>query len=125
MDAGMLYKRSDGNYMIRSSKRPGLTQSSRKKNKRPNRHWLYKLITLLMLVVCCPVGLIMLWPKRFIHWQASTKLLLSLCSLVLCFVLLTVGLLYDFKNPTAQRIQQKALLALDDAQACAQRPGKA
>ena len=122
MDAVMLYKRSDRNYMIRSSKRPGLTQkSARKRKKRPNRHWLYKLITILMLIVCCPVGLVMLWLRRPIRWQATTKLLLSLCSLVLCFVLLTVGLLYDFRDPTAQRLQQKANLALESAHQFTQR----
>ena len=121
MDDVMFYKRSDRNYMIRSSKRPGLTRKASGKKKRPNRHWLYKLVTILMLIVCCPIGLIMLWPKKPIRWLASTKLLLSLCSLVLCFVLLTVGLLYDFKDPTAQSVQQKALLALDSAHASAQR----
>ncbi len=126
MDAVMFYKRSGGNHMIRSSKRPGLTQKPRnsKKKKRPARHLLYKTITILMLIVCCPVGLIMLWPRKPIRWRGGVKLLLSLCSLVLFFALLAFGLLYDFKDPTAQRVQQKALLALDDVRGFTRRAGE-
>ena len=125
MDAGLVFKRGESNYMIRSKKRPGSSSrnnnsGSRKpgKDKRPKdqqSHFLYKLITLIMLVVLCPVGLIMLWPKRPIRWYPATKFGLSLVSIILCFALASTFLLYDFSDPTMQNLQARANAALGGA----------
>lgn len=114
MDSTMFYKRG-GNYMIRSAKRPGLSSPSPRGNKPPKRHIVYKILTILLLVLCWPVGLVLLWLKRPIRWSAAVKLLVSALSLALAFALLSVGLVYDFSNPKLQSAQQKANLAITAA----------
>ena len=76
MDSTMFFKRG-GNYMIRSAKRPGLSSPSPRGGRPPKRHILYKLLTILLLVLCWPVGLVMLWLRRPIRWSAAVKLLVS------------------------------------------------
>ena len=114
MDSTMFFKRG-GNYMIRSAKRPGLSSPSPRGGRPPKRHILYKLLTILLLVLCWPVGLVMLWLRRPIRWSAAVKLLVSALSLALVFALLSVGLICDFSNPKLQNAQQKLNLAITAA----------
>ena len=114
MDSTMFFKRG-GNYMIRSAKRPGLSSPSPRGGRPPKRHILYKLLTILLLVLCWPVGLVMLWLRRPIRWSAAVKLLVSALSLALVFALLSVGLVYDFSNPRLQSAQQRVNLAITAA----------
>ena len=114
MDSTMFFKRG-GNYMIRSTRRPGLSSPSPRGNKPPKRHIVYKILTILLLVLCWPVGLVLLWLKRPIRWSAAVKLLVSALSLALAFALLSVGLVHDFSNPKLQSAQQKVNLAITAA----------
>lgn len=114
MDNTTKKSRGDGrNYMMRSEKRPGM-DSRPSRRKRARRRFLYKLLTLMLLLLCYPVGLVLLW-RRTIRWNGFRKLFLSIVSLMLCFVLLSVALLYDFGNPTVKKGQDAALYVLDTA----------
>ncbi len=104
MDATMYYK-NGGNYMMRSAKRPGLTSGGG--GKPPRRHIVYKIVTILMLILCFPIGLIMLWLKHPIRWPGFAKLLISVCALVVSLALFATLLSVDFSNPTLASIQQQ------------------
>ena len=94
--------------MMRSEKRPGM----RSPRKKPPRRRLYKLLTLILLVICYPVGLVLLW-RRTIRWNGFKKLFVSIVSLIVCFALLSVALLTDFGSPTIKRGQDASLAFLD------------
>ncbi len=84
----------------RSSTRP--ENNIRKKR---SKHYIYKFFTLLLLIVFLPAGLIMLWKRRPIRWYGTTKLMLSIIALLLVMGFLTFFLLYNFEDPTLQKIQ--------------------
>ena len=105
---------SGSNYMMRSQKRTGSgSYGMPPRRRKHSRHILYKVITLLMLVVCFPVGLILLW-RRKIRWSGSSKLLLSIASLIVFFISMSVLLLYPFENPRVTKVQQAMLHVLDE-----------
>jgi len=109
-ERAMLFARRTGrDYMMRSEKRP--SQSSGQIPPNPNRRrrrrkagFFYILITLLLSVALWPVGMIMLW-RRKVRWHATTKLLTSIVTLVLCLTLLTFGLTVQTENARFTKIQ--------------------
>lgn len=75
-----LWKRDDRQYMMRSEKRPGYRPrpqggngngNRNRRRRRPRRVW-YAVMTVLLLVILWPVGLIPLWARR-LRWSGMVK----------------------------------------------------
>ena len=102
MEAAIYYKRSrEQNYMMRSEKRPGYSSTPPKK---PKKSIWYQTLTIILLILLCPVGLILLWRKR-LRWPNPVKLLSTLLSLILLFLELGAALWYPFKNERIRHVQ--------------------
>ena len=103
-------RRRGHDYMMRSEKRSGYGSGQTPPNPNPRRRrrrragFFYILLTLLLSVVLWPVGMLMLW-RRKVRWHATTKLLTSIVTLVLCLTLLTFGLTVQTENARFTRIQ--------------------
>ena len=73
-----LWKRDDRQYMMRSEKRPGYRprpqggNGNRNRRRRRPRRVLYAVMTVLLLVILWPVGLIPLWARR-LRWSGMVK----------------------------------------------------
>ena len=103
MDAALKMKRGrSNNYMMRSEKRPGYGGTPPQK---PKRSIWYQVLTILLLIVLCPVGLILLWRKR-LRWPGFVKLLATLLSLILLFLQLGAALWYPFEDERIRSVQQ-------------------
>ncbi|MBQ2956791.1 MAG: hypothetical protein IJE08_10050 [Clostridia bacterium] len=112
MQAAIYYKRSrEPNYMMRSEKRPGYPNTRR---KRPKKSKWYQILTIIMLILLCPVGLIMLWRKR-LRWPNPLKLLATLLSLILLFLELGAALWYPFKDERIRDVQHTVSTAIGQA----------
>ncbi len=112
MQAAIYYKRSRGqNYMMRSEKRPGYSNMPPKK---PKKSVWYQILTVIFLILLCPVGLIMLWRKR-LRWPNPVKLLATLLSLVMLFLELGAALWYPFENDRVAHVQHTVATAIDQA----------
>lgn len=98
----------DHDYLMRSEKRPGQrpqgAPSPRRRRRKPKRHPIYAAFTLVLLLIAYPVGLVMLWVRK-LRWRAGTKLLLSLVTGILFFVLMAFALTLDTGNPAITRVQ--------------------
>ncbi|MEF9974033.1 MAG: hypothetical protein RR893_08915 [Clostridia bacterium] len=109
--APMFFARGgDQDYMMRSEKRPGQRPSGeglppRRRRKKPQHHVLYACLTLLLLVALYPIGLILLWVRK-LRWSVGTKLLVSLVTGVIFFVLLAFALTTPIDNPMVTKWQQ-------------------
>ena len=103
MDAALKMKRGrSSNYMMRSEKRPGYGGTPPQK---PKRSIWYQVLTILLLIVLCPVGLILLWRKR-LRWPGFVKLLATLLSLIMLFLQLGAALWYPFEDERIRSVQQ-------------------
>lgn len=73
-----LWKRADRQYMMRSEKRPGYRPQPgnfggpNNGRKRRPRNILYAIVTILLLIILWPVGLIPLWVRR-LRWRSFVK----------------------------------------------------
>lgn len=99
-------------YVMRSEKRPGYGSSGGGRNngrrpKRPRASVPYVLLTLLILVLVWPVGIVMLWRKK-VRMQAGTKLLISLLTLCMSVFLIVFALTIHVDNPKYTEFQDKA-----------------
>ena len=105
-------KRSRG-YVMRSEKRPGYGgganggRNNRRSPKRPRASVGYILLTLLILLIVWPVGIVMLWRKK-VRMQAGTKLLISLLTLCVSVFLIVFALTIHVDNPQYTQFQDKA-----------------
>jgi len=112
MDDSMKTKRGRGrNYMMRSEKRRGYGSMPPQEPKK--RNW-YQVLTVIMLIVCCPVGLIMLWRKR-LNWKGWIKLIATLLSIMMLFLELGAALWYPFEDERIKNIQNKASAVIEQA----------
>ncbi len=101
------YKRKD--YLIRAQRRTPYDDGSRNisggnRGKKPSAGILYMIITILLLVVLYPVGLILLWGRR-LRWNVGVKLLLTVVTAILFCMMTVFALNYDTGNPTVERVQ--------------------
>jgi len=100
------------NYMMRSEKRPGypnlLTPSQ------PKRSVGYQILTIVLLVLLWPVGLVLLWRRR-LTWHSAVKLLATLLSLILLFLMLGAALWYPFEDERIRAVQDTVSEAIDQA----------
>ena len=84
MDAAIKMKRGRGqNYMMRSEKRPGFGSTP---PQEPKKSIWYQVLTVILLIVFCPVGLILLWRKR-LKWPGFVKFMAMLLSLAIWLLL--------------------------------------
>ncbi len=100
----------DHDYMMRSEKRPGQRSYSPqppKRRRRPKRHPVYIMLTLLLLLIAYPIGLILLWVPK-LRWRAGVKLAVSVVSGVAFFVLMALALTWETGNPAITRLQTQA-----------------
>lgn len=112
MDAAIKMKRGRGqNYMMRSEKRPGYGNTPPQK---PKRSIWYQVLTIILLIVLCPVGLILLWRKR-LKWPGAVKLLATLLSIAMLFLELGAALWYPFEDERIKAVQQTAAAAIEQA----------
>ena len=108
-------------YMMRSEKRSGTGRSHRPSASggRPPRRrrragFLYKLLTVLLLLVLWPVGLMLLW-RRKLRWGTATKLLASIVTLAACVVLIGFALTVNTGNARYTAMQDSVNSFLDAA----------
>lgn len=106
------YRAGDRDYMMRSEKRPAYHPAGGHRRPPKRAGFLYAALTLVLSLVLWPVGMLMLWRKR-LRWYFSTKLLLSLISLLLGILLYAWLLNLPLEDPTLSKIQGKANTALD------------
>ena len=106
--------RRNKGYVMRSEKRPGYGGSAgggrggnRRGPKKPRASIGYILLTLLILVIVWPVGIVMLWRKK-VRMQAGTKLLISLLTLCVSVFLIVFALTIHVDNPRYTAFQDKA-----------------
>jgi len=112
MDAAISYIRGrDRNYMMRSEKRPGYPNTPPQK---PKKSVWYQILTIILLIVLCPVGLILLWRKR-LRWPGGVKLLATLLSIIMLFLELGAALWYPFKDERIRHIQHEASVVIGQA----------
>ena len=104
----------DSDYMMRAERRPGGYGSSslKKKKKKPKKNILYAIITVLLLCVLWPVGLIMLWVPK-LRWKGYVKFILSIVTFFVFVSLLSLALYAPIENETVQDIQAKGLEVMD------------
>ncbi|MEE1199436.1 MAG: hypothetical protein U0L09_02180 [Christensenellales bacterium] len=109
------FARKRRDYMMRSEKRDyAVGSKTRRPDRKPDRKppkrkrrragFFYKLLTLMLLMLIWPIGVVMLW-RRKLRWKISTKLLTSIITLVLSIVLFGVGLTVDTGVPAVTRTQ--------------------
>lgn len=111
MEALIYFKRSRSqNYMMRSEKRPGYPNASRRQ-KPPKRDFWYRLLTVLLLIFVCPVGLVLLWRKR-LAWPNPVKLVATVLSIALLFLMIGGALWYPFQDVRLRNAQQTASNAI-------------
>ena len=108
-------------YMMRSEKRSGTGRSHRPSASggRPPRRrrragFLYKFLTVLLLLVLWPVGLMLLW-RRKLRWGTATKLLASIVTLAACVVLIGFALTVNTGNARYTAMQDSVNSFLDAA----------
>lgn len=112
MQAVMYFKRGrDQNYMMRSEKRPGYPH---RPPRPPKKSVWYQVLTIVLLIVFCPAGLILLWRKR-LTWPGATKLAATLLSLITMFLVLGALLWYPFRNERVRGVQQHISAAVNRA----------
>ena len=112
MDAAMKMKRGHGQgYMMRSQRRRGYGGTP---PQRPKKSVWYQVLTILMLIVFCPVGLIMLWRKR-LKWKGGIKFLATLLSLAMLFLELGAALWYPFEDERIRAVQNNVSAVLEQA----------
>lgn len=102
----IMEKRS-GDYMLRSEKRQSGYRSKPPKRGNPFGRFLYALLTLVVLVVLWPVGLVMLWSPR-LRWTGVSKLLTSIVTALIFFLFIAYLLTMPIENPEAYAFQQRA-----------------
>ncbi|MDO4549018.1 MAG: hypothetical protein Q4D04_13050, partial [Clostridia bacterium] len=115
INAPMFFARGgDRNYMMRSERRGGHEgrMPPKKKRKKPSKHPVYAFFTILLLLILFPVGLIMLWVPK-LRWTKATKLVLTVVTGVLFFLLMAFALNFESDNQTITDIQNAAKSRLD------------
>ncbi len=113
MDAAISYIRGrDRNYMMRSEKRPGYPTNT--PPKKPKKSVWYQILTIILLILFCPAGLILLWRRR-LRWPGIVKLTATLLSLVMLFLELGAALWYPFKDERIRQLQHQASAVIDQA----------
>ena len=100
----------DHDYMMRSEKRPGQRSYSPrppKRRRKPKRHPAYAILTVLLLLIAYPIGLILLWVPK-LRWRAGVKLTVSVVTGIAFFVLMALAITWETGNPTITRLQTQA-----------------
>ena len=101
--------RHDRDYLVRSQKRPD-SHSRARKGRRVTR--VLNVISVILSVLVWPIGMIVLWLRRN-RMYVSTKLLVSMITLILCVLLYGFLLNQPFGNEKVDAIQKQANEALD------------
>ena len=97
-----LWKRADRQYMMRSEKRPsyrpqpGNNGGPGRRRRRP-KNTLYAILTILLLVVMWPVGLIPLWVRR-LRWRSFVKATVTVATGIAFLTGLAFLLTFDTEN---------------------------
>ena len=93
----LLWKRADRQYMMRSEKRPDYRPhpGNNGKRRRPRRRIGYAIMTVILLILLWPVGLIPLWTRK-LRWRATVKTLV----MVATGVVFLTGFSYLLTMPT-------------------------
>ena len=89
---------------LRRRRRPAQTGS---KAQAPSQAGSLHHLTLLILLILWPVGMVMLWRKK-VRMQAGTKLLISLLTLCMSVFLIVFALTVHVDNPKYTEFQDKA-----------------
>ena len=106
-------RRKEKNYMIRSEKRPNYRSPSPvRPPKKPKSPVGYTVLTMILLVLAYPVGLILLWLKK-IRWNWIVKLLTTLVTGFAFFLLMSYLLTVPVQNEAVARIQQAGKARVD------------
>ncbi|MDO4356721.1 MAG: hypothetical protein Q4E13_09450, partial [Clostridia bacterium] len=108
----------DSDYMMRAERRPGGYGSSslnRNRKKKPKKHIVYAILTVLLLLVLWPVGLVMLWLPK-LRWNGGVKFVLSIVTFFVFIALLSLALNLPTENDTIKGIQKQGLQVMDQAQ---------
>jgi len=100
----LLLRRKNRDYMIRSERRPGYRTQPPRRPKKPRTSKFYLALTLILLMLAYPIGLIFLWVRK-IRWHAFIKLLVSVATGAVFFFLLSVAITIETDNPTVKGIQ--------------------
>ena len=85
--ARAMFAKGHNDYMLRSKKRSGGYRGKPPKKKNPIGRFFYAILTLVLLIVLWPVGLVLLW-SRTLKWTGVTKLLTSIVTALMFFVFL-------------------------------------
>jgi len=103
----VMEKRNKGDYMLRSEKRQGGYHSKPPRRGNPFGRFLYAVLTLVVLVVLWPIGLVMLWSPK-LRWTGVSKLLTSLVTALMFFLFIAYLLTVPVENPQVYEFQQRA-----------------
>lgn len=95
-------------YVERSQRRSGYR---RREERRRTTAWdvIRLILSVLLCIVCFPVGLFALWTCRF---GAGTRMLLTVVTGVLFFALMAFALTVETDNPMIDKLQDRALSGL-------------
>lgn len=98
-------------YMMRSEKRPGQrsrgARPPKRRNRKPKKHPVYAFFTILLLLIAYPIGLVLLWVKK-LRWSGVTKLLVSVATGIVFFLLMSFLLTMDTDHSSLQKFQSQA-----------------
>lgn len=114
-------KRKDSDYLVRSEKRPN---SRTRAAARHRKSVFLNILSIVVSILIWPIGMVLIWIKRN-RMYTSTKVLLSMITLILCVLLWGFLLNQPFNNEKIDKIQAdaneyldvvygKALLVIDD-----------
>jgi hypothetical protein len=107
----MRMRGGEHDYMMRSEKRPGQRSGGARPPKRrkrtPKKHPVYAFFTILLLLIAYPVGLVFLWVRK-LRWSGVAKLLVSVATGIVFFLLLSFLLTMDTDHSPLQKFQNHA-----------------
>ena len=102
----------DRDYLMRSEKRPNSAYKRARRRRRNSR--ILTVFAVFFGVLAWPVGMILLWLRQT-RLYASTKVLLSMITLILCILLYGALLNFPFEDERIAAVQDKVNSALDVA----------
>ncbi len=112
------FRAKEKDYMMRSEKRPvyqsnksGKKKKKKKQQKRAGAGYVF--LTMVLLLLVWPIGLILFW-RRKVRGSVGAKVLVSLVTLVLGIMLYAALLNAPFTNPRLKELQDKANGALTE-----------
>ena len=114
---GLTDMRRNHDYMMRSEKRPGQTAprpvSRKSRRRKREKHVGYAIVTLLLLLVLFPIGLILLWVPK-LKWRGGTKLLVTIATAPVFFILMAFALTAPSDDPMVVNAQARVRTALTE-----------